>query len=163
MRLQLALARHAGIGRAETAGDHDPRKLPLADLDYMVLIAIAAADQAPLPRLNQRQLKELLQERSAGSVSTSANQLQRMGLCTELTRDERLALGLQVDGRSKYYRVTEAGIGALLQYESVRFALPDAVAEAIHPLPEYRVVTQELSDSIARVLAEQFTEVQIGQ
>jgi len=157
-RLQLALARHASLGRARLPEGPDPRDLPLTDLDYMVLVAIAAADGKAFPHLNQAQIKRLLHENSTSGVSTSTTRLVQKQLCKELDGDERLALKLRVDARSKYYQVTDAGIFALLQYESVRFALPDAVANAIRPLPEYTAVFRELAGSIVKVLAQEFAE-----
>ena len=70
-----------------------------------------------------------------------------------------MALELPSDKRMKYYEVTDDGIKALLEYESVRFAFPDEVAKAVHPLPEYQVVTDALSKSIAAVLAHEFASI----
>jgi hypothetical protein len=159
MRLQIALARHAGIGRQRPLDGWDPRKLSLPDLDYMVLTAIAAPDGKAFPYLNQHQVATLLQESGDGGVCNSIARLVKLSFCREFTREERVALGLPSDKRMKYYGVTDGGIQALLEYESVRFALPDEVAQAVHPLPEYKVITDGLSKSIAAVLAQEFASI----
>jgi hypothetical protein len=125
----------------------------------MVLTAIAVPDGKAFPYLNQHQIATLLQERSEGGISSSITRLLKFLLCREFTRDERLALGVLLDKRMKYYEVTDAGIKALLEYEAVRFALPDEVAKAVHPLPEYQVITEGLSKSIAAVLAQEFATI----
>lgn len=157
VRLQVALVRHAGLGRNLLG--NDPRDLPLADIDYIILIAIAAADGKSIPHLNQEQLTKLLQEKSSSTVSDSINKkLRRKGFCRELNKSERRDLGLPSDRRSNYYAVTTKGVEALREYETVRLGLPPAVIEALNMTDDYSRATQTLRESIFKVMIDEFSE-----
>ena len=156
-RLKIALARYAGLGR--NLNDGDPRQLPMADVDYVVLIAIAAAGGDNIPYLNQEQLTQLLHEKAPSTVSAALTKLRENDCCRELSLATRRSLGLPRDRRSNYYRVTTKGIEALGNYESIRFGLPPVVADELRRSPDYSRVLEIINESISKILRDEFSDV----
>lgn len=151
LRLEVTLIRYSELGSKES---------PVAGpLEAALLIALARQGE-DYPYLNQNQFRVLLEKPRKATLSSAKTYLEREKFCRELGDKPKRALGIPVNGRDKYYRITPRGIKALAVHDKVTSALPSAIMDGLRNIPEYRRVLNELERGIAAYLKKRFGAAQ---
>jgi len=154
LRLRISLVRFS---------EEAVRQSLIKDLEVPFLVALACQEQLGYGYLNQKQLQALLKKPNAAVLSQTKSKLVKRGLCKPLKNNERQRLGLPVNERTKYYRITNLGRKALELHDRITGLLPASITKGIQNSPEYMFVINSFDEQLQQFLGSRFQAVLVAE
>ncbi|MFL6312820.1 MAG: hypothetical protein ACJ71W_12035 [Terriglobales bacterium] len=154
LRLRISLVRFS---------EEAVRKSLLRDLEVPFLVALACQEQLGYGYLNQKQLQSLLKKPNAAALSQTKSKLVKRGLCKPLKNNERRHLGLPVNERTKYYRITNLGRRALELHDRITGLLPPSITKGIQDSAEYMFVINSFDEQLQQYIGARFRAILVAE